>query len=65
MKETVKVYGLHGKVEYREMEIPEEPEVPVEPSEDDQPVTWKALDEAYSAGYHEGYQEGVNAAYEQ
>ena len=25
MKETVKVYGLNGKVEYREIEIPEEP----------------------------------------
>ena len=30
MTELVKVYGLNGKVEYREMEIPEEPE-PVEP----------------------------------
>ena len=30
-----------------------------------EPITWDDLDAAYQAGYHEGYTEGVNSAYDQ
>ena len=34
-----------------------------EPVPAGEPVTWDELDAAYTAGYEEGYTEGVNGAY--
>ena len=51
---------VDGQYVYDPLPEPEQPE-PV-PSGDS---VWDELDAAYQAGYHEGYTEGVNTAYDQ
>ena len=38
---------------------------PEQPEPEPEPSVWDELDAAYQTGYDEGYQEGVNTAYDQ
>lgn len=38
---------------------------PEQPEPEEEPSVWDELDAAYTEGYHEGYAEGVNSAYDQ
>ena len=49
---------INGEYVYEPLPKPEQPE----PVED--PTVWDELDAAYQSGYTEGYQEGVNTAYD-
>lgn len=51
---------INGKFIYDPLPEPE----PLGPKPADTSV-WDDLDAAYQAGYHEGYTEGVNSAYDQ
>lgn len=50
---------INGEYVYEPLPKPEQPE-PVE-----EPTVWDELDAAYQSGYTEGYQEGVNTAYDE
>lgn len=39
--------------------------LPKEPEPAPAPTVWDELDAAYQSGYNDGYQEGVNTAYDQ
>jgi len=38
---------------------------PEQPEPEPEPTVWDELDAAYQTGYDEGYQEGVNGAYDE
>lgn len=38
---------------------------PEQPEPEPEPTVWDELDAAYQSGYSEGYQEGVNGAYDE
>jgi flagellar biosynthesis/type III secretory pathway protein FliH len=57
--ETIQRYILYTEEELAAME--EERKA----NEGKTAVTWDDLDEAYEKGYHDGYTEGVNSAYDQ
>lgn len=50
---------INGEYVYDPLPEPEQP-APVE-----EPTVWDELDAAYQSGYTEGYQEGVNTAYDE
>lgn len=50
---------INGEYVYDPLPKPEQPEIIEEPT------VWDELDAAYQSGYTDGYQEGVNTAYDE